>query len=51
MSIINPTFEIDEKGRVICQNHTLYPFFVIPGKIREQEIQKYLNCQFIKIIE
>lgn len=47
MSIINPTFEIDEKGRVICQNHTLYPFFIMPGKNREQEIQmeKRLSCK------
>lgn len=46
MSIINPTFEIDEKGRVICQRHTNFPFFVMPGKIRQQEIQmeKDLTC-------
>lgn len=46
MSIINPTFEIDEKGRVICQMHTKFPFFVMPGKIETQEIQmeKELTC-------
>ena len=47
MSIINPTFEIDEKGRVICQMHTNFPFFVMPGKTRQQEIQmeKDLTCK------
>ncbi len=46
MSIINPTFEIDEKGRVICQRHTNFPFFVMASKIRQQEIQmeKELTC-------
>lgn len=46
MSIIDPTFEIDEKGRVICQRHTKYPFFIMPGKNRQQEIQmeKELTC-------
>ena len=46
MSIINPTFEIDKKGRVICQRHTNYPFFVMPGKVNQQEIQmeKELTC-------
>ncbi len=47
MSIIQPTFEIDEKGRVICQYHTNYPFFVMPAKTREQEMQmeKELTCK------
>ena len=46
MSIINPTFEIDDKGRVICQRHTNFPFFVMSGKTRQQEIQmeKDLTC-------
>ena len=50
MSFVEPSFEIDTKGRVICQAHSLYPFFVMPGKTHHQEIQmeKLLTCKTCK---
>ena len=50
MSFVEPSFEIDTKGRVICQAHSLYPFFVMPGKTHYQEIQmeKLLTCKTCK---
>ncbi len=50
MSFIEPSFEIDTKGRVICQAHSSYPFFVMPGKTHYQEVQmeKILTCKTCK---
>ena len=47
---IEPSFEIDFKGRVICQAHSLYPFFVMPSKNQNQEIQmeNTLTCKTCK---
>lgn len=47
MSFVEPSFEIDIKGRVICQAHSLYPFFVMPDKNNHQELQmeKILTCK------
>ena len=46
MHFIEPTFEIDGKNRVICQRHSSYPFFVMPGKTRYQNVymEKILTC-------
>jgi hypothetical protein len=50
LSFIEPSFEIDTKGRVICQAHSSYPFFVMPGKTHYQEVQmeKILTCKTCK---
>ncbi|TFF88175.1 MAG: hypothetical protein EU550_01790 [Promethearchaeota archaeon] len=47
MSYIEPSFEIDEKGRVLCQYHTQYPFFKKPNKTRyeERKMEKLLTCK------
>lgn len=47
MSFIEPSFEIDEKGRVICQSHSYYPFFKMPGKtfFQEKQMEKLLTCK------
>lgn len=47
MSYIEPSFEIDDKGRVICQFHSKYPFFVTPEKdiYQEMEMEKLLTCK------
>jgi len=36
---IEPSFEIDEKGRVICQSHSKYPHFLQPNKTPLEERQ------------
>ena len=43
---IEPSFEIDEKGRVICQSHSNYPYFIQPGKtyFEERKMEKELTC-------
>jgi len=43
---IEPSFEIDEKGRVICQSHSNYPYFIQPGKtyLEEKKMEKELTC-------
>ncbi|MEJ2248346.1 MAG: hypothetical protein P8Y97_01650 [Candidatus Lokiarchaeota archaeon] len=47
MSFVEPSFEIDEKGRVICQYHTQYAFFKKPNKNRyeEKKMEKLLTCK------
>jgi len=47
MSYIEPSFEIDEKGRVICQSHSKYPFFAIPNKnaLQEKKMELLLTCK------
>ena len=43
---IEPSFEIDEKGRVICQSHSKYPYFIQPNKtyFEERKMEKELTC-------
>jgi len=43
---IEPSFEIDEKGRVICQSHSKYPYFIQPNKtyLEERKMEKALTC-------
>jgi len=47
MSFIEPSFEIDEKGRVICQSHSNYPFFATPNKthLAEKKMENLLTCK------
>ncbi|MFW9938421.1 MAG: hypothetical protein ACFFD5_12290 [Candidatus Thorarchaeota archaeon] len=47
MSFIEPSFEIDEKGRVICQSHSYFPFFKIPNKtfFQEKQMERLLTCK------
>ncbi len=47
MVSIEPKFEIDEKGRVLCLNHTNYEFFKDPDIKRSQEqlLEKQLTCK------
>ncbi len=44
---IEPQFEIDEKGRVICQRHTNYAWFIMPNKTthQEKEMETLLTCK------
>ncbi|MHA2289658.1 MAG: hypothetical protein ACXABG_12815 [Promethearchaeota archaeon] len=46
MVVIEPSFEIDEKGRVICQSHSNYPHFIEPHMTPSEELQmeKKLTC-------
>ena len=43
---IEPSFEIDEKGRVICQSHSKFPYFIQSGKtfFEERQMEKNLTC-------
>ncbi|MGB5909650.1 MAG: hypothetical protein WBH31_00515 [Promethearchaeia archaeon] len=47
MSFIEPSFEIDNKGRVICQFHSQFPFFMKPEKttLEEEYVDKILTCK------
>ena len=47
MRVIEPTFEIDHKGRVICQSHPDYPFFIMPNKsfFEERKLEILLTCK------
>ena len=47
MVVIEPSFEIDEKGRVICQSHSKYPHLIKPGKtyLEELQMEKDLTCK------
>ena len=47
MTFIEPSFEIDEKGRVICQSHSKYPQLVKPEKttFEEMQMEKQLTCK------
>jgi hypothetical protein len=46
MVVIEPSFEIDEKGRVICQSHSKYPLFIKPAMTpsEERRMEKKLTC-------
>ncbi len=46
MTFIEPSFEIDEKGRVICQSHSNYPQLIKPEKttFEEMQLEKQLTC-------
>ena len=46
MVVVEPSFEIDEKGRVICQSHSEYPHFINPVMTPTEELQmeKQLTC-------
>ena len=46
MVVIEPSFEIDEKGRVICQSHSKYPHFVKPvmTPLEDRQMEKQLTC-------
>lgn len=50
MSFVEPSFEIDKKGRVICQYHSNYSFFVMPDKtlIQERQMEVLLTCKTCK---
>jgi hypothetical protein len=50
MSFVEPSFEIDEKGRVICQYHTNYSFFMMPNKtlMQEKQMEILLTCKTCK---
>ena len=47
MVVIEPSFEIDEKGRVICQSHSKFPHLIKPDKTYFEELQmeKELTCK------
>ena len=47
MTFVEPTFEIDEKGRVLCLSHSYYPFFKMPNKsyFQERQMENMLTCK------
>lgn len=47
MDIILPSFEVDDKGRVICKSHTQYESFINPyhDYFQERYIEKQLTCK------
>jgi hypothetical protein len=47
MTYIEPSFEIDEKGRVICQSHSNYPHFIKPEKttFEDMQMEAQLTCK------
>jgi len=47
MVVIEPSFEIDEKGRVICQSHSKYPHLIKPDKtyLEDLQMEKQLTCK------
>ena len=47
MHFIEPSFEIDEKGRVICKEHTNYNYFMRPDKdfFYEMLLERQLTCK------
>ena len=47
MTYIEPSFEIDEKGRVICQSHSNYPQLIKPEKtpFEEMQMETQLTCK------
>ncbi|MFX1409394.1 MAG: hypothetical protein ACFFA6_03515 [Promethearchaeota archaeon] len=47
MPLVEPSFEIDDKGRVICQYHPNYPFFMMPNKtyFEERKLEILLTCK------
>ena len=46
MVVIEPSFEIDEKGRVICQTHSKYPLLIKPTitPTEDRQMEKQLTC-------
>ena len=47
MHYIEPSFEIDEKGRVICKEHTNYNYFIRPKKdfFYDMLLESQLTCK------
>ncbi len=47
MDCIEPSFEIDKKGRVLCKKHTNYPYFIDPKKdfFEEMFLDSELTCK------
>jgi len=47
MHFIEPSFEIDEKGRVICKEHTNYNYFMRPDKdfFYDMLLERQLTCK------
>ncbi|NHJ20189.1 MAG: hypothetical protein EAX91_04535 [Candidatus Lokiarchaeota archaeon] len=47
MVVVDPSFEIDEKGRVICQSHSNYPNLIKPNKtyLEELQLETLLTCK------
>ena len=47
MTFIEPSFEIDDKGRVICQSHSNYPQLIKPEKttFEEMQMEAQLTCK------
>lgn len=47
MVVVDPSFEIDEKGRVICQSHSNYPNLIKPNKtyLEELQLENLLTCK------
>jgi hypothetical protein len=47
MVVVEPSFEIDEKGRVICQSHSEFPLLIKPDKtyLEELQMETQLTCK------
>jgi len=47
MHFVEPSFEIDEKGRVICKEHSNYNYFIRPGKdfFYDMLLERQLTCK------
>ena len=47
MHFVEPSFEIDEKGRVICKEHSNYNYFMRPGKdfFYDMLLERQLTCK------
>jgi hypothetical protein len=45
--IVEPEFEIDEKGRVLCKTHSNFEFFSQPkvNRYQQRELEKQLTCE------
>lgn len=46
MVVIEPSFEVNNKGQVICQSHSRYPYFIQPYRtpFEERQMEKKLTC-------
>jgi hypothetical protein len=47
MYCVEPTFEIDDMGRALCQCHSNYAYFIAPGKsyFQERQLERLLTCK------
>jgi hypothetical protein len=47
MHFIEPSFEIDEKGRVVCKEHSNYNYFMSPDKdyFYDMLLERQLTCK------